>query len=186
MSNKTIFLASAAQVALYPLIVGQMKSGYMASRRGLVLEDFADAKPTVSKNLTTGIGANFDREGVVNFDLLNENVTKAIMDKAVKAVKTATGEEVTPRDIRKELMDMQFALQSRVGEPRRQSRIGLFGDHTGRPSADMKPVVAKAKAKSKKTAAKAKAKPATAKAKKAKTPTAKKARAAAPVEAVAA
>jgi len=152
----TVALRNAAQAAIFPLLVDQMKHGYFSTRRGLSYEDWAKAKPTVGKG--NHLGKNFETP-VAKFDLLNENVVEAIQTKALKAIKTATGEEVTPTQLRKELFDMMWIIRSDVGGPLAESHIGQMGGKIGRPTVDEVAAIGKPKRAAKKAGTrKAKAK----------------------------
>jgi hypothetical protein len=152
MTN-TVNLRTAAQAAIFPLIVNEMKSGYFSTRRGLVVEDWASAKPHVAKG-GAKLGINFETP-VAKFDLLNENVVESIKNKAIKAVKTATGEEIDLTGLRKELFDMMFIIRSPQDGPLAESHIGQMGGKIGRPSVSEVEALAKPrKARAKKAKAK--------------------------------
>lgn len=148
MSN-VLAVANPVQAVLAAHVIKQMTGkGHLATRRGLVAEDFTSATIKVAKD-EKAQGQNFDSK-VENFDLMNPAVRDVVVPAALKELHKK-GVEITEREVKSNLFDLMWIMGSKQGQPNRRSRIGEFGEGSiGRPAADAKPA-AKAKTKAKVT-----------------------------------
>lgn len=157
MSN-ILNVATQAQAILFSnFLVPQLKDGHWAGARPTGHAD--DWKATEVHVNDNKVGRDGDFK-FVNYDLLNKDFVDAIMPKAQKTLKSRTGQEFTPTQVRKELKTLMFTMRTPVGQPLATSHQGMM-DKPGRPSIDVlaaKGLIKDAVAKVKKTAAAAKTK----------------------------
>lgn len=88
-----------------------------------------EAKP-VSKEDELGVDFEPPR---ADYNLVKKEFVDEVGKKAIRKVKLSTGEELTLRDIRKELKDMMFIMRTPIGEPLAIPHHGMM-DKPGRPS----------------------------------------------------
>lgn len=105
-------------------------------------DDWAGAEVKVNPSKT---GVNFEPARSM-YNLLNKDFVDAVADKALKAVKKETGEDVTLTAVRKELVDMMTIMRSKQGGVPYQFHRGMVGaGKIGRPkNADIPAIEASA------------------------------------------
>lgn len=126
----TIALRNEVQAAIYPELVAELTGGHWKGasphNHG---EDWQQAEPVVDPHR---LGRNFE-PAKDNYDLLNREAVERLGRRAIRKVKTALGQELTIRDLRRELKDMMFIMRTPRGEKLATSHQGLMS-RPGRPS----------------------------------------------------
>lgn len=148
----TINLRDKSHVALFNAVVLPNLLGpwWAASRPFNHAEAWEKVKVQIAKS-EKDIGINFPKPRA--YDLASTQFVDATLEDAYDAIgqKDESMKDFRKR-VRKMFVLMQFDMQSPQDGPKVVSKVGAYGDHKGRPSAEMIAATAKPK-KAKKTQA---------------------------------
>lgn len=130
MTEQKLSLRNECQAAIFPELVREVAKGHWASSAPHGhSEDWSKTDVVVDPRR---LGRNFD-PAKDNYNFLDKEVVESTAKRAIRAVKLATGEEISVRDYRREVLDIMFIMRTKRGHKLAAPHRGMM-NRPGRPS----------------------------------------------------